>query len=113
MQRRDVCDHAPVGRDRGSDDDDRIESRAFESGTVRKREQRSVAGTTDRLALEPPVAERTLLVGAPRLEHDVAALDPGDDEREPPCRRLAQLAVGKVGGAEVDYGTLLAVMRPT
>ena len=113
MQRRDVCDHASVGRDRGSDDDDRIERRAFERGTVRQREQRSVARAADRLALEPPVAERALVVRAPRLERDVAALDPGDDEREPFGGRFAQLAVREVGGAEIGACPPLTVTRPS
>ena len=84
-----------------SDDDDRVERRAFERGTVRQRKQRTVARATDRLAFEPPVAERTLVVSTPRLEHDVAALDAGDDEREPFGGCFAQLAVREVGGAEV------------
>ena len=61
-----------------------------------------MARAANRVGLEPPIAQGALLVGAPCLEHDEAIPDPGDDEREPFCRRLAQLAVGEIGGAEID-----------
>ena len=99
MQRRDVGNQASVGRHRRGSDGDRIESRSLEDSAVDEREEGAVTGAANRLTLEPPIAERALLVRAPRLEGHVALTRAGDDEREPEGRRLAEIAVGEIGSA--------------
>ena len=84
MQRRDVGDHASVGGHRRRArcrSDRRPAPRA--TAPSDEREERAVARAADRLALEPAVAERALLVRAPASRRHVAVAAAGDHEREP------------------------------